>query len=54
MKPINLLSDLEDFVLGHRPRCPMSGEATEPAWIGYLLTVGFRVGVTFARVGHTS
>jgi len=44
-----LLSDLEDFVHDHRPHGPLTADATEPAWNGYLLTVACPCGVTFER-----
>jgi len=46
---VNLLSDLEDFVHDHRPHGTLTGDATEPAWNGYLLTVACPCGVVFAR-----
>ena len=49
MKPINLLADLEDFVHNHRPHGPLNGDATEPAWNGYLLTVNCSCGIMFER-----
>jgi len=49
VKPINLLADLEDFVHDHRPHGPMTGDATEPAWNGYLLTVAGPCGEAFER-----
>ena len=47
MNPVNLLADLEDFVHDHRSHGPLTGDATEPAWNGYLLTVS--CGVVFER-----
>lgn len=32
------LTDLEEFVTDHRPHGTLTGDATEPAWNGYLLT----------------
>ncbi len=49
LNPVNLLADLEEFIHDHRPHGPLSGDATEPAWNGYLLTVACPCGVTFAR-----
>ena len=43
------LADLEEFVHEHRPHGSMTGDATEPAWNGYLLTVGCPCGVVFVR-----
>ena len=34
-----MLADLEQFVIDHRPHRPLTGDATEPAWNGYRLTV---------------
>jgi len=44
-----LLADLEDFVCDHRLHGTMIGDATEPAWNGYLLTVACPWGVVFER-----
>jgi hypothetical protein len=44
-----LLDDLEDFVHDHRPHGPLTADATEPAWNGYLLTVACSCGVVFGR-----
>jgi hypothetical protein len=41
---VTLLADVEDFLSNHRPHGPLTGDATEPAWNGYLLTVASRVG----------
>jgi len=46
---MTLLADLEEFVADHRPHGPMTGDATEPAWNGYLLTVACSCGVTLER-----
>jgi hypothetical protein len=46
---VTLLSDLEEFVTDHRPHGTLTGDATEPAWNGYLLTVACPCGVTFMR-----
>jgi len=46
---MTLLVDLEDFVHDHRPHGPATGDATEPAWNGYLLTVACPCGVIFGR-----
>ena len=32
-------------------RCPLTGDASDPAWNGYLLAVACPCGVTFARWG---
>ena len=44
---MTLLADLEEFVANHRPHGPMTGDATEPAWNGYLLIVACPCGVVF-------
>jgi len=36
---MSLQSDLEDFRRSHWPHGPLTADATEPAWNGYLLTV---------------
>jgi hypothetical protein len=46
---MTLLADLEEFVNDHRPHGPLTGDATEPAWNGYLLTVVCPCGVVFER-----
>ena len=45
------LANLDDFVHDHRPHGAMTGDATEPAWNGYLLTVACACGVVFERLG---
>jgi hypothetical protein len=37
--PVTLLTDLEEFIADHRPHGPLTADATEPAWNGYLFTV---------------
>ena len=49
VNPVNLLADLEEFVHDHHPHGPLTGDATEPAWNGYLLTVACSCGVVFER-----
>ena len=44
-----LARDLEEFLGYHRPHGPLIGDATEPAWNGYLLTVACLCGVVFER-----
>ena len=44
-----LLTDLTDFVDSHRSHGPLTADATEPAWNGYLLTVACPCGVVFER-----
>jgi len=46
---MTLLADLEEFVSAHRTHGAMTGDATEPAWNGYLLTVTCPCGVVFER-----
>lgn len=46
---MTLLADLEQFVRDHRPHGPLTGDATEPAWNGYLVTVACPCGVVFER-----
>jgi len=46
---VPLLADLQAFVNGHRSHGQMAADATEPAWNGYLLTVGCPCGVVFGR-----
>ena len=41
------LTDLADFVDSQRPHGPLTADATEPAWNGYLLTVACPCGVVF-------
>ena len=43
------LNDLPDFVHSHRPHGPLTADATEPAWNGYLLQVACACGVVFGR-----
>ena len=49
VNPVNLPADLEEFVHAHRPHGPLTANATEPAWNGYLLTVACPGGVVFGR-----
>jgi hypothetical protein len=39
VNPVDLLADLQDFIHSHRPHGPLTADATQPAWNGYLLTV---------------
>jgi len=51
MSHMNLLTELEEFAHDHRPHGPLTADATEPAWNGYLLTAAcLRCGVW--TVGH--
>jgi hypothetical protein len=42
---VSVLSDLEEFVNDHGAHGPLTADATEPAWNGYLLTVSCPCGV---------
>ena len=44
-----MLNDLEEFIHAHRPHGPLTADATEPAWNGYLITVACPCGVVFER-----
>jgi hypothetical protein len=44
-----LFTDLEEFVHNHHSHGPLTADATEPAWNGYLLTVACLCGVLFER-----
>jgi hypothetical protein len=44
-----LYDDLDEFVRDHRSHGSSKVNATEPAWNGYLLTVGCPCGVVFER-----
>jgi hypothetical protein len=46
---VTLLPDLTDFIHSHCPHCPLTANAPEPAWNGYLLTVACSCGVVFER-----
>ena len=46
---MTLIADLEEFVSDHRPHGTLTGDATDPAWNGYLLTVACPCGVVFQR-----
>jgi hypothetical protein len=43
------VADLWEFVGAHRLHGTLTGDATEPAWNGYLLTVACPCGVVFER-----
>jgi len=43
------LTELEEFVRDHQPHGTLTGDATAPAWNGYLLTVVCPCGVVFER-----
>ena len=44
-----MLSEHSDFLDSHRPHGPLTADATEPVWNGYLLTVACSCGVVFER-----
>jgi hypothetical protein len=46
---MTLLADLEEFVQDHRSHGPLTSDATEPVWNGYLLTLTCQCGVVFER-----
>jgi hypothetical protein len=46
---VSLTSDLTDFVESHRSHGILTGDATKPAWNGYLLTITCSCGVVFGR-----
>ena len=46
---MTFLTDLEESVHDHCPHGPLTADATEPAWNGYLLTVACPCGVVFER-----
>ena len=46
---LTMLADLEEFVRDHRPHGALTGDATLPAWNGYLLTVMCPCGVVLER-----
>jgi hypothetical protein len=48
---MTLLVELEEFVQDHQSHGGITGDATPPAWNGYLLTVACPRGVVFGRWG---
>jgi ATP-dependent DNA ligase len=48
-RAMTLLADLEQFASEHHAHGPLTADATEPAWNGYLLTVVCSCGVVFRR-----
>jgi hypothetical protein len=48
---MTLLADLAEFVSDHRPHGTLTGDATEPGWNGYLLTVACPCGGSVWAVG---
>ena len=42
---VTLLINLAEFAQDHHPHGPLTADATEPAWNGYLLTVACPCGV---------
>ena len=45
----SLVDDLQEFVHDHRVHGPLTVNATDPAWNGYLLTVACLCAVVFER-----
>jgi hypothetical protein len=41
--------DLDDFLQLHRPHGPLTGDATEPTPLGYMVEVSCSCGVVFMR-----
>jgi hypothetical protein len=39
----------QNFIADHRPHGPLTADATEPEWNGYLLTVACPCGTVFER-----
>ena len=50
---MSLLADLQEFVGDHHSHGPLTADATEPAWNGYLLTVACPSGAVFELLDHT-
>jgi len=48
-RSVPLLADLPDFIADHRPHGPLTAEATERTWNGYLPIVTCSCGVVFER-----
>ena len=48
-RTVTVLVDLEESVADHRSHGSLIGDATTPAWNGYLPTVACSCGVTFGR-----
>jgi hypothetical protein len=46
---VNLLAEIADLVHSHSSHGPLTADATEPAWNGYLLTVASPCRVVFGR-----
>jgi hypothetical protein len=46
---VDILINVAEFVEAHRSHGPITADATEPAWNGYLLTVACPCGVVFER-----
>ena len=46
---MTLIAQIEEFVRDHRPHGALTGDATVPAWNGYLITVACPCGVVFER-----
>lgn len=39
IRVVPFLADHDEFVSDHRPHGPLTADASQPAWNGYLLTV---------------
>ena len=46
---MTLLAELDEFVRDHRPHGALTGDATQPASNGYLLTVACACSAVFER-----
>jgi len=46
---MSLFSELEKFLLDHRPHGTLTSNGTQPAWNGYRLTVACPCGVVFEQ-----
>ena len=44
-----MVAEFEEFVGDHRSHGPLTADATEPVWNGYLLTVARLRGIVFER-----
>jgi hypothetical protein len=44
-----LIAERPEFIHDHRPHGPLTADATEPTWNGYLLTVACSCRVVFGR-----
>jgi hypothetical protein len=51
---MTVLTDVEEFARDHRPHGVLTGDATQPVWNSYLLTVACPCGVVFERWGDAA